>query len=69
MRSVMRTFSEGTQWVKQNTREKRVPVTRIGGARGDNSLMFMTQNASVEAVTARRYNTETNDFMSRVWRG
>lgn len=28
-----------------------------------NSLIFMTQNASVEAVAARTHKTERNDFM------
>ena len=30
----------------------------------DNSLMFMTQNASVGRVTARMDKTEMNDFMA-----
>ena len=48
--------------------EGRSPPVSVGISRGlqgkkKNSLMFMTQNASVEEVAARTHKTERNDFM------
>ena len=40
-----------------------------GPVEGMDSLISMTQNASVETVTARMYKTERKDFMLRAWQG
>lgn len=46
--------------------ERDADPTHSGGrSAGNNSLIFMTQNASVETVAARMYKTERKDFMSR----
>lgn len=70
MRSVTRTFSEND--VSRNVRQRQIPThpcERIVGSPRENSLIFMTQKASVEAVAARMHKPERNDFMLRVRAG